>query len=528
MKAAWNRFLSPDHRGGEDRQFLAEQLKNWCLGQGLEAAALYGMNRGQEYGLKASLGAGSFPPYLAARRFEAAAQPWEVLTLPQALLLYPQSAEVAVDDPALLLLAAGARISGLKQELQEQSFQAKFRGVELEALYDVGLAIASTLDLEELCDEALLRAVSLLDARRGALYLLEDGHYRLTSRFGGEALVRFGVSELDLETLVEGELQGPTDWLPGVEHLLVVPVEIEGDARGLLVVADKESRRGVGPFPSTDRRTLELFANQAAIALENAKLHKVALEKERLEREMELAAEIQQQLLPKTVATIPGFEVLGWNRPARQVGGDYFDIQRLDKGRRWGLVVGDVTGKGMPAALLVSTLHSALRVLGDRMEVGPPLIELLNRHIYEFSSANKFITLLLAVLDLQTSTLTFLNAGHNPGLLLRADGSVELLNSSGLPLGLMPLATYSAEEFKIEADDLVCLYSDGITECESPEEEEFGLERLIDLLQAHRDRPLVDIIGEIDRVVTGFAENLPQGDDQTVLLLRRTEFIEEA
>jgi len=278
----------------------------------------------------------------------------------------------------------------------------------------------------------------------------------------------------------------------------------------------------VGPFPSTDRRTLELFANQAAIALENAKLHKLALDKERLEREMELAAEIQQQLLPKTMAAIPGFEVLGWNRPARQVGGDYFDVQKLDDGRRWGLVVGDVTGKGMPAALLVSTLHSALRVLGDRVEVGPPLVELLNQHIYEFSSANKFITLILAVLELEGNELTCLNAGHNPGILLRTGGSVEQLNSSGLPLGLMPQATYRADSFEIGSGDLVCLYSDGITECESPEEEEFGLERLVDLLQAHRDCPLTDLIGEIDKAVTGFAQDLPQGDDQTVLLLRRT------
>lgn len=524
--AAWSRFLSPQHKGVEDRQFLHRQLGEWCASCGLEAAALYGApsaGLGEEgrYELAASRGVDRFPRQLAPGDLAEVTSKWAVLQLPRALLLHSLDVEVRAEDPALLLLAAGTRISELKQELQEHSFQAKFRGVELEALYDVGLAIASTLDLEELCDEALLRAVSLLDARRGALYLLDSGQYQLTSRFGGEALKRFGVEELDLDSLERGESQGPAGWLTGAEHLLAVPVEIEGDPRGLLVVADKESRRGVGPFPPTDRRTLELFANQAAIALENAKLHKLALDKERLEREMELAAEIQQQLLPKTMATIPGFEVLGWNRPARQVGGDYFDVQKFDGGRRWGLVVGDVTGKGMPAALLVSTLHSALRVLGDRMEVGPPLLELLNRHIYEFSSSNKFITLLVAVLDLDTSELKFLNAGHNPGLLLRSDGTVEQLNSSGLPLGLLPQATYRAESFALEPDDVVCLYSDGITECESPEEEEFGLERLVEFLKDHHSRPLPEIIGEIDRVVTGFAQDLPQGDDQTVLLLRR-------
>jgi sigma-B regulation protein RsbU (phosphoserine phosphatase) len=217
---------------------------------------------------------------------------------------------------------------------------------------------------------------------------------------------------------------------------------------------------------------------------------------------------------------IPGFEVIGWNRPARQVGGDYYDFQSLGHGR-WGLVVGDVTGKGMPAALLVSTLHSALRVLLDRMEVGPALIERLNRHIYESSSPNKFITMLLAALDSEGCRLAYLNAGHNPGLLIRCDGTVEQLPSAGLPLGLMPQGTYGVVTLDLACDDLVCIYSDGITECESPAEEELGLERLIALLAEHRKAPLAELIQRIDVAVTEFAQGQPQGDDQTVVLLRR-------
>ena len=421
----------------------------------------------------------------------------------------------------MLLLAAGARISNLKRQIHEQRFQAKFRGVELQALYDVGLAIASTLDLEELCEEALLRAVSLLDARRGALYLLEAGSYRLTSRFGGAALELFEADEAQVAALVSGQGEGPEGWLPGASHLLAVPVEIDRDARGVLVVADKESRHGVGPFPATDRRTLLLFANQAAIALENAKLHKLALEKERLEREMELAAEIQQQLLPKAMPQIPGYEVVGWNRPARQAGGDYYDFQRLGQDA-WGMVVGDVVGKGVPAAILVSTLHSALRVLLDQMEVGPPLIERLNRHIFESSSPNKFITMLLAALDTERHRLAYLNAGHNPGLVVRASGEATQMESAGLPLGLMPHGKFGDAVLELGPGDLVCIYSDGITECEEPDEEEFGLERLIALLADQRRRPLPEILHRIDKAVTEFAQGQPQGDDQTVILLRRS------
>ena len=395
-----------------------------------------------------------------------------------------------------------------------------FRGVELEALYDVGLAIGSTLDLEKLGEEVLMLSVSLLDARRGALYLLEEERFRLSSRFGGAARDEFTADEIDLGRLDESECAKAL--LPGIRHLMAVPVEMDGKPKGLLVVADKESRHGVGPFPSKDRRTLSLFANQAAIALENAKLHKLALEKERLEREMELAAEIQQRLLPKQMPEIPGFEIIGWNRPARQVGGDYFDFQGLDQGR-WGLVVGDVTGKGMPAALLVSTLHSALRVLLDRMEVGPALVERLNRHIFESSAANKFITMLLAALDTKSSRLAYLNAGHNPGVLIRRNGDVEELTSGGLPLGLLPSGgAYGASILELAAGDLVCIYSDGITECEAADEEQFGLERLVELLQDHLDQPLASIIEHIDSTMIDFAQGQPQGDDQTVVLLRRS------
>lgn len=513
-QADWRRIFSLAKREAEDRAILTRHLACWIRQHGFAGAALLWDENGalhQQIQVGTADIDGKIPPS------------WSRIELPGATLAFDGSGTQVDQDPnetALILLAAGVRISELKKQVQQQRFEAKFRGVELEALYDVGLAIASTLDLEELCQEALMRAVSLLDARRGALYLFEDGRYTLTSQFGGVARKDFSADEIDEDKLRRGETTGPSEWIPGAEHLLAVAVEVEDRPRGLLVVADKESRYGVGPFPQTDRRTLGLFANQAAIAIENAKLHKLALEKERLEREMELAADIQKQLLPKMMPQIPGFEVMGWNRPARQAGGDYFDFRHLNNGG-WGMVVGDVTGKGVPAALLVSTLHSALHVLLDQMEVGPALIERLNRHIFESSSANKFITMLLASIDIETSRLAYLNAGHNPGLLIRRDGGVDHLSSDGLPLGLMAESDYGVQALTVGHTDLVCIYSDGITECESPAEEEFGLERLISLLQDTRTLPLADIISAIDDATTTFADGLPQGDDQTVVLLRR-------
>jgi serine phosphatase RsbU (regulator of sigma subunit) len=439
--------------------------------------------------------------------------------------------------PLPLLLLASLKILRLRQEIKEQQFQVNYRVVELESLYDVGLAVAATLDLEKLSEEILLRAVSLLDARRGALYILEGSRYRLERTFGGDAAPWFDSDGPDYERLsafLAGQGPAPRQLLPGARHLLGAPIETDGSPRGLLAVGDKESRRGVGPFTASDRRTLGLFANQAAIALENARLHLQALEKERLEREMQLAADIQRRILPRGAPQVPGYELVGWNRPARQIGGDYYDLFQLQDGHL-AIVLGDVSGKGMPAALMVSTLHSALHLLLDQVGIGPGLLEMLNRHVFESSAANKFITLLLAELEPASGRLTYLNAGHNPALLLRhpvgagggaspahAADLVEL-GASGLPIGVLAGSRFMAREVTLEPGDLLCIYSDGITEAESAADEEFGTARLLTLLREHRDRPLAEMLEAVQSATGTFSAGLPQGDDQTLVLLRRLQ-----
>ncbi len=515
-----------------DRPLLQRLLELWCGASGARGAGLY-LERAGRLELDLAWGEaplpdaldGETPPAggalvpLGAGAFAVTTAGGDPATPPD---LSPD-----LPAPLLSLLALAARNGQLRQRLKEQSFQVNFRGVELEALYDVGLAVAGTLDLDQLSEEILLRAVSLLDARRGALYLLgsgaESGFYGAARTFGGEAGASFAVDDPGLQAFLAGGQTAPAAILPGARHLLGVAIEIEGSPRGLLAVADKESRRGVGPFPAGDRRTLALFANQAAIALENARLHRQALEKERLERELDLAAEIQRQILPRALPDVDGYELVGWNRPARQVGGDYYDLRRIGDARL-SLVVGDVSGKGMPAALMVSTLHSALRLLQGRSGLAPEFLEDLNGHILESGAAKKFITLLAAELEPASGRLTYLNAGHNPGLLMRSDGGVEELRASGLPLGLLPGIRYAAREAEVGRGDLLCMYTDGITEAENPADEEFGLARLVACLAAHRELPLGEVVAAIDEATTRFAEGLPQRDDQTVILLRRTVF----
>jgi phosphoserine phosphatase RsbU/P len=521
VNPAWDELLALSRDETGERQLLERLLDLWRREHGARAAGLY-LDHGGTLEREAAVGDG-LPQVLEA----GATGGLGSLRFPGGQLLFSpprvfalDEAEHAASDPLTLLLAASLKNCRLKQDLKEQQFQVNYRVVELEALYDVGLAVAATLDLDRLSEEILLRAVSLLDARRGALYLLEDGRYRLDRIFGGEAADQVAADDPDLHAFLAGAGEAPDRLLPGARHLLAVPIEVESGRRGLLVMGDKESRRGVGPFLTADRRTLSLFANQAALALENARLHLQALEKERLEREMHLASEIQRQILPKGAPLVPGFDLVGWYRPARQVGGDYYDLFQI-QGDRIGLVVGDVSGKGMPAALMVSTLHSGLHLLLDHLEFGPVLLERLNRHIVESSAANKFITMLLAELDPRTGVLHYMNAGHNPAILLRRDGSVDQLGAGGLPLGLMLQARFQSRALTLEPGDLLCVYSDGITEAESPSDEEFGMGRLIDLLRRERYRPLQELVEAIPQKVGEHSQGLPQGDDQTLVLMRR-------
>ncbi|HEX3553173.1 MAG TPA: SpoIIE family protein phosphatase [Thermoanaerobaculia bacterium] len=521
VQPAWDELLALSREETGERQLLERLLDLWRREHGATAAGLY-LEHAGTLEREAAVGDG-LPQVVETGKMDGAGS----LRLAGGRLLFsppgalaPEAAGRAASDPLTLLLATSLKTCRLKQELKEQQFQVNYRVVELEALYDVGLAVASTLDLDRLSEEILLRAVSLLDARRGALYLLEDGRYRLDRIFGGEAADWLAADDPELQAFLAGAGGAPARLLPGARYLLGVPIEVESGRRGLLVVGDKESRRGVGPFLASDRRTLSLFANQAALALENARLHLQALEKERLEREMSLASEIQRQILPKGAPSVPGFDLVGWYRPARQVGGDYYDLFPV-RGGRIGLVVGDVSGKGMPAALMVSTLHSALRLLFDHLEFGPVLLERLNRHIVESSASNKFITMLLAEMDPRTGVLHYMNAGHNPGILLRHDGSVDQLGAGGLPLGLMPAARFQSRALTLEPGDLLCIYTDGITEAESLAEEEFGMGRLIDLLRRERHRPLQELVETIPQLVGEHSQGLPQGDDQTLVLMRR-------
>ncbi|MCC6128812.1 MAG: SpoIIE family protein phosphatase [Acidobacteria bacterium] len=411
------------------------------------------------------------------------------------------------------------------ERVRQTDFELKYRVWELESLYDVGLSIAGTLDLESLADDILLKSISLLNARSGTLIVWEPGRLEehvLQKHFGSPLITPEKAFLLPGEIVVANqpeERPEPFASAPA-EKLLSVPIESDNQLIGVLVVADKENRQGgVDDFGETDSRTLSLFGNQAAIALENARLHRQAVEKERMEREIELAASIQRAILPEYLPPLSGLELSGGNRPTRQVGGDYYDVFFLPNGQS-AFCVADVAGKGVPAALLVSTLHACLHLLLDTPEISlTALVSRINQHLIQFSSTRKFVTVVIGMFDPESRTLRYVNAGHNPGILWRDDG-FELLPSSGVPIGMLPKVTHREESVRLLRGDLVVFYSDGITEAHTATDEEFGMERLIACVREAGAAPPVEITQKIFDAVSDFTRGVPQYDDQTVLTAR--------
>src|SRR5438309_3302772 len=233
------------------------------------------------------------------------------------------------EDDLDLLRAAAAYVGTLvanqrlSQEMREGDFQLKYRSWELESLYDIGLSIAGTLNIDELADEVLFRMISLINARRAALFLRDGDRFKPYRSFGDVP-----VTEADLQRLVATReaitLEGGT--------AVAVPVNGNNQIIGVLAAADRETRDGIGAFEANELRLLSLFANQVGIALENARLHRDALEKQAMERELELAATIQRDILPKSIPTIEGVEIAALSRPARRVGGDYHAFFERENG----------------------------------------------------------------------------------------------------------------------------------------------------------------------------------------------------
>jgi serine phosphatase RsbU (regulator of sigma subunit)/anti-sigma regulatory factor (Ser/Thr protein kinase) len=322
---------------------------------------------------------------------------------------------------------------------------------------------------------------------------------------------------VDIEGL---ELESPAlDALKAAGVKLVVPLVSQGELIGLLNLGPRLSEQ---EYSGDDRRLLDNLAAQAAPALRVGQLVREqeveARTRERLEQELQVAQLIQQNFLPKKLPDLPGWGVAAFYRPARAVGGDFYDFIELEDGRM-GIVVGDVTDKGVPAALVMAATRSVLRASAQRLVSPAEVLERVNDLLCPDIPEKMFVTCLYGVLDPGTGHLRFANAGHNVPY-VRTGGDVGELRATGMPLGLLPGMAYEEKETVLGPGDVVLLHSDGLAEAHSPTKEMFGFPRLKELVgRRERGEELIDLLlGELD----GFTgDEWEQEDDITLVTVQR-------
>jgi serine phosphatase RsbU (regulator of sigma subunit)/anti-sigma regulatory factor (Ser/Thr protein kinase) len=323
---------------------------------------------------------------------------------------------------------------------------------------------------------------------------------------------------VDIDTL---ELDSPAlRELKAAGVKLAVPLVSQGELIGVLNLGPRLSEQD---YSSDDRKLLDNLAAQAAPALRVGQLVREqeaeAVTRQRFEQELEVARLIQQNFLPKELPDLPGWQIAAYYRPAREVGGDFYDVIPLSDGRV-AFVVGDVTDKGVPAALVMSATRSVLRASAQRLIEPGIVLERVNEHLCPDMPAKMFVTCLYGVLDPATGLLRFANAGHDLPYVKTADGVVEL-RARGMPLGLMPGMAYEEKEAVLQPGESVLLHSDGVVEAHDPERDMFGFPRLKETVaDAPGGQALIDrVLADLDAFTGPSAE---QEDDITMVTLERS------
>lgn len=403
----------------------------------------------------------------------------------------------------------------------------------LKVLNEVHSALDRSLALDDLLELILDRAFDNLRPEEGTIFLKgDDGEYyraatrsikgegakSLYSRNLVKQVVEGGQAALVLDTTADERFNQAVSLLDaGVRSLVAAPLLDPAGALGMIVLG---STLGIRQFTEGDMELLTSLASVAAMRIRNTRLAEEALERERLERDVALARQIQVGLLPDTMPEIEGWELYANNIPSRGVSGDFYKVELIDDGSCT-ILVADVSGKGIAASLLTASLE-ALAAGPIHDGVDPETIFGRVSHLlFERTPPEKYATGFLASFDPDTGVLRFCNAGHNPGIMMRDDGSVELLESTGMPLGILPVGTYAGKDVTLEKGDTVVLYTDGLTEAENPDEEEYGEERLAELCAKHRAEPLRDLASVISADQDEFVRGVPYVDDRTVVMVRR-------
>ncbi len=465
--------------------------------------------------------------------------------------------------------AATARtVAALLDHLLSKESERKALGTEVLHLYrEVNLIysfsekLAALLELEKVASLTLQEARHLITASDGTIMLMDDGSKLLTTLAGfGEALPHltgFRVGEgiigaiaasgnAEIVNDVDGDARRIKDGT-GVRSLVCAPLKVGERVIGVIALGSVTPAH----YTAGELKLLNTLALQTATAIENARLFErtvqAALERERLmalhreteiaraklESEFDFAARIQADLFPAEMPRLDGYDLAARNRPARQCGGDYYEALMVpgaaDGHDRLVVCVADVSGKGMPAALLMSNMQATLRALIGRTPSLNALAAHANDLLHASTSANKYVTAAMLELTPGTGAARYVSAGHADCLLLKANGEAQRLESTGTPLGLMGAGQpYGETDVRVEPGDCVVLYSDGVPDAQDAEGAEFGEERLLEIVREHAQSPAATLVDRVFAEIDRFVGDAPQFDDITMLVVRRSTRVDSA
>lgn len=420
------------------------------------------------------------------------------------------------------------------QQLEEENLRLKRAVEELSVLNELSREIGVSLDSEEVMEHIVKRSLKALRAEQGVITLVDEEAseptrtlIRTSSSSGKHPPFRandqlLGWMYLNREPLLVND--PPNDerfkgagWSDQIRSILCVPLFVRSRLIGVLTLFNKKDESG---FSDDDRRLLTIIASQSAQVIENARLYEEERALLRVREELRLAADIQMRLLPDEAPALDGYDLAGTSIPAQNVGGDYFDFLPTGNGQM-AVCVADVSGKGLPAALLMSNVQAALRARYDTCSSPSSCLSVLSKLLYRSTHRGSFVTMVYGIIDTAGHSIDYANAGHNRPLVCMADGRVVRLETAGLVLGAMPDADYRTGTTPLEPGSLLLFYSDGVTEAMNESRVAFGEENLEDLLRVVRGLTAQETVDRIVKEVQTHVGDAPQHDDMTLLVVKR-------
>lgn len=420
-------------------------------------------------------------------------------------------------------------------EILEAQFSS--RNDLLGLISKVGVALLSSSGLDETLNQVASLVFEAVPAERCVIMLrdeeAEDGMKIMVARKRGreepleevrisrtvmDEVMKNGKSVLTADAQHDPRYASQTMALLGIRSVLAVPLSV--DIKDVFGIIYADSPTSEATFSEEHLNILTTLASVAAIRVENARLLEERFERERMERELELATEIQQTFQPSAPPVLDDYEFQGISFSCYEIGGDYYDFISQPDGKML-IALGDVSGKGTAAALLMSSLHAAIHAQVTAKAPLHELVKSVNQYLAENTPTNRFVTLFIAELDPQNGILSYINAGHNPPLLGLADGAIQQLDSGGFPLGILPQAEYDLGQIKLNSGDSIVIYSDGVSEANNLEGEEFGMERLSQVISKNITASAAELRDRVESALSAFTQTAPANDDITLVIVKR-------